>query len=176
MTDYSHALVYRGSLTYSRSSDPEPAMTSIYDIPLHSIGFWDLSLLLGDLPACITQLAPQLRGFALYTVTAAVPAGLVLPRFGLCAERFLPHALRVTRALKLDSLVALTPFPLANSDSPMLASGPVAIVSYASDFERLRSRRQRARAALRIACPVLPPALSGAIQPLLKQPASGTLS
>lgn len=176
MTDYAHALVYRGSLTYSRSSEPEPAMTSLYDIPLHGIGFWDLSLLLGDLPACITQLAPQLRGFALYTVTAAVPAGLVLPRFGLCAERFLPHALRVTRALKLDSLIALTPFPLANSDSPVLAAGPVAIVSYASDVARPRSRRQQALAALRIACPVLPPALSAAIQPLLKEPPSGRLS
>jgi len=70
----------------------------------------------------------------------------------------------------------LTPFPLANSDSPAIVSGPVAIVSYASDFERLRSRRLRARAALRIACPVLPPALSGVIQPLLKEPPSGRLS
>lgn len=174
MSEYPHALVYRGAIR--RPEEVGAVAPARRAEAAGRVGIWDLSLLLGDLPELIAELTPRLRGFALYTVTAPVPAGLVAPGPCLAEARLRPHALRVARRLDLDRLIALTPYPLSNPDCPVAADGLVAVVSIATEFASRGGRPQRARRALAAALGAMPPGLAAAMAPLVKSTATRRLS
>lgn len=155
MSNDARALVYRGALRGGSRGGEEIAVA-----PVPRIGLWDVSLVLGDLPELVKQASAQL-----FTVTAPVPAGMVGPGPCVVEERLLPHALRVARGLRLDWLIALTPYRLATPGRRVYADRPVAIVSIAGEF----AGRAPARRALAAAQEVLPPEVAAALDPVLRR-------
>jgi len=177
MSEHPYALVYRGANRQPEGLEGVGALAPARQArAARRVGIWDLSLLLGDLPGLVAELTPRLGGFALYTVTASVPAGLVAPGPYLMETRLRPHALRVARRLELERLIALTPYPLSNPDCAVAGEGLVAIVSLASEFASRGGRAQRARRALAAALDAMPCGLAAAMAPLVKSTATRRLS
>jgi len=156
MSEISRALVYRGAARGRRSA-ARPAAAEVAGV---RVGVWDLSLILGDLPAVVEKATTHL-----FTVTAPVPVGIVAPGPCLMEKRLLPHALRVARGLRLDWLIALTPYRLSTADRQVCIDGPVAIVSIAPQL----TGRLSARRALISALNALPPSLVAVLEPRLER-------
>lgn len=165
MSKDSQALVYRGAVWGGERRGHALAVGA--GAPGPRVGIWDLSLILGDLPALVEEATPHL-----FTVTAPVPAGVVAPGPCLVESRLLPHALRVARGLWLDWLIVLTPYPLATPGCPVCVDGPVSIVSVASEA----TGRLSARRALAAAKKALPPEAAAALNPFLKRVGSRSRS
>lgn len=145
MSEDGRALVYRGPVWGGRRRQED--ICAAANPAALRIGVWDVSLVLGDLPEVLKDATPQW-----FTVTAPVPAGVVGPGPRLVVERLTPHALRVAHGLRLDWLIALTPFRLAAPGRRVYADGPVLIVSMADEGKRMIPAR-RALAAAREALP-----------------------
>jgi hypothetical protein len=171
MTEYRHARLFRGA-RQQQATTSSPRMVGFAAPAPCAVGFWDVSLLLGELPQLIERIAPNTANCSVFNVTAATPAGIVRRGDGepvVVVEHLAPQVERVAGELGLSRLVAFVGHPLSKESlAGVYQNGPVVIVSLVGLWREYRGSRAVCRGALFRALPMLPEAVAAAIRRSLR--------